>query len=87
VEGGLPFVTFIDPDKMVSMPEIDFGEELSLLRTIKEVRDARKWITVFLGEFVESPEVDTKSEGPIFLLDKKDRSTTRRSSGADKSIG
>jgi hypothetical protein len=37
VECGLPFITFIDPDKMVSMLEIDFGEEPSLLRTIKEV--------------------------------------------------
>jgi hypothetical protein len=46
----------IDLDKMVSMLEINFGEESSLLRTIKEVRDARKWIVVFLGEFVESPE-------------------------------
>jgi hypothetical protein len=72
---------------MVSMPEIDFGEESSLLRTIEEVGDAREWVTVFLGDFVESPEVDTKSEGPIFLLDEKDQSTTRRSSGTDKSIG
>ena len=47
-EGSLPFVPFMDPDKVVCMPEIDLREESGLTRAIQEVGDARKWISVFL---------------------------------------
>ena len=68
MEGGISLITFLNPDKVVSMPEINFGEESGPARTIKEVRDARKQVTVFLHDFVEAPEIDTKSQGTIFLL-------------------
>ena len=29
MEGSFPLVTFLNPDKVVSVPEINFGEELS----------------------------------------------------------
>ena len=32
-EGGFPFVPFVDPDKMVCMPEIDLSKESGLLES------------------------------------------------------
>ena len=54
---------------MVCMPEIDLREESGLTRAIQEVGDAREWVTVFLRDSIEAPEVDAKSQGAIFLLD------------------
>ena len=51
------------------MPEIDLREESGLMRAIQEVGDAREWISVFLCDSIEAPEVDTKSQGAVFLLD------------------
>ena len=68
-EGGLPFVPFVDLDKMVCVLEIDLSKESGLPRAIQEVGDARKWVTVFLRDSVEAPKVDTKLKGAILLLD------------------
>ena len=68
-EGSLPFVPFMDPDKVVCVPEIDLCEKSGLMRAIQEVGDAREWITVFLRDSIEAPEVDTKLQGAILLLD------------------
>ena len=92
-------------DKMVSLPEVNFGKELSLLRTILsllgtilsllgtilsllgtilsllgtilsllgtilEIRDAGKWVMVFLYDSVKALEINTKPKGALFLLDK-----------------
>ena len=68
-EGGLPFVPFVDLDKMVCVPEIDLSKELGLPWAIKEVRDVGKWVTVFLRDSVEAPKVNTKLKGAILFLD------------------
>ena len=68
-EGSLPFVSFMDADKVVCMPEIDLCKKLGLMRAIQEVGDAREWVLVFLHDSIEAPEVDAKSQGAIFLLD------------------
>ena len=68
-EGSLPFVPFMDPDKVVCVLEIDLREESGLTRAIREVGDARKWVSVFLCDLIEALEVDAKSQGAIFLLD------------------
>ena len=68
-EGSLPFVPFMDPDKVVCVPEIDLRKKSGLTRAIQEVRDAREWVLVFLRDLIEAPEIYTKSQGAIFLLD------------------
>ena len=60
-EGSLPFVPFMDLDKVVCMPEVDLCEESGLTRAIQEVGDAREWLSVFLCDSIEAPEVDTWS--------------------------
>ena len=69
MEGSLPFISFMDLDKVVCMPEISLREKSGLMRAVQEVRDAREWISVFLRDSVEAPEVDTKLQGAVLLLD------------------
>ena len=68
-EGSLPVVPFLDLDKVVCLLEINLRKESGLTRAIQEVGDAWKWVSVFLCDLIEAPEVDTKSQGAIFLLD------------------
>ena len=44
------------------MLEVDFGEYSSLPRAVEEVGDAGEWIAVFLRDFVQSSEIDAKTE-------------------------
>ena len=69
MEGGFLLVTFLNPDKVISVSEINFSEELGPVMTIKEVGDTGQWVVVLLCDFVEAPEVDTKPERTIFFLD------------------
>ena len=68
-EGRLPFIPFVDPDKMVCVPEIDLSKELGFPRAIQEVGDAGKWVMVFLCNSVEAPIINTESKGAILFLD------------------
>ncbi|KIK72544.1 hypothetical protein PAXRUDRAFT_180477, partial [Paxillus rubicundulus Ve08.2h10] len=61
-EGGLPFVSRRDVDKMVGVPEINLDIDFTTARGVEQVGDEWEWVAVFLCDFVESSEVDTKSE-------------------------
>ena len=74
MERGLPFVAFTDPDKMVGMLEIDFGEVMSFLWTIQEIGDLGERISVFLCNLVQATEIDAEVEGAILFPDKEYRS-------------
>ena len=41
----------------------------ALQRIVKEIRDAREQVTIFLNDFVEALEIDTKPKRTILLLD------------------
>ena len=62
VEGDFPFVTFTDSNKVVGMLQVNFGIHRGLLQAVKEVRDMRKQILVFLGNFIEHSKVSTETE-------------------------
>ena len=68
MEGSLPFVPFMDPDK-VCVPEIDLSKELGLPRAIQEVGGAWERVMVFLRDSTEAPKVNTELQGAILLLD------------------
>ena len=85
-EHSFPFVTFMDLDKVIGMPEINFGEVMSFLQTVQEIRDSGERILVFLCNLVQATEINAEAEGAILLLDKEYRSSTRRSSQTDETI-
>ena len=70
---------------MVHMLEINFGIDTRFPGSIKEVGNQGEWITVFDGDLVESTEINAESKTTIFLLDKEDRCSMRRTRRADHS--
>src|SRR5882672_3469392 len=86
-ECSLPFISSRNPDKMIHMPEVDFGVDSCFSGCVQEVGNERKWISVLLGNSVEASEVDAKSERAVFFLDEKDRSSMGRAGGTDEPCG
>ena len=66
-EGGFPFVTFTDLNEVVGVSEINFGEYLSLSRTVKEVSHSGEQVAILLCNLLEPSEVDAKSKRAIFF--------------------
>jgi hypothetical protein len=83
-EGGLPFFTFCDSNKVIGVTKVDFGVGVGFPRGVKEVGDEGKGILVFLGDLVEPTVVHTQSETSIFFPHKEDRSSMRRIGGSDE---
>ena len=67
LEGGFPFVTFMDSNEMLGMLEINFGEYPSLLRTVKEVSHLGEWVMILLHNFVEPLEVNAKLKRAVLF--------------------
>ena len=70
-ESSLPFVTFGNADKMISVSEIKGSIDTSFASCIEEVGNERKWIASFLCDFVECSKIDAESGGAILLSDKE----------------
>jgi hypothetical protein len=52
-EGGLPFFTFCNANKVIGMTKVDFGVGVGFPQGIEEIRDKGKGISVFLGDLIE----------------------------------
>ena len=59
LESGFLFVTRTNAEIIVGSSEVDFGEDPRATETIEDIRDERKWITVFHGYSVEAAPIDT----------------------------
>ena len=70
---------------MIGMLEIDFGEVMSFLWTIQEIRDSGEQILVFLHNLVQATEIDAEAEGAI-LPDEEYWSSARILSWMDETI-
>jgi hypothetical protein len=84
VEGGLPFFTFCDANKVIGVTKVNFRVGAGFLRGVEEVGDEGKGISVFLGDLVEPTVVHTQSETSIFFPHEEDRSSMRRVGGSDE---
>jgi len=47
---------------MVDMLEVNMGEQSCFMWTVQEIRYPWEWVTVFLCDFIEAAEIDTKPE-------------------------
>src|SRR5438034_9137310 len=61
-ECSFPLVACGDADQVVGMVEIYFGIDACLSGCIKKVGGERKWVSVLLGDCVETPEGNAESE-------------------------
>ena len=84
VEGSLPFFTFCDANKVVSVMKVDFGVGAGFPWGVEEVRDEGKGISVFLGNLVEPAVVHAQSEASIFFPHKEDHGSVQRVGGSDE---
>lgn len=46
-ECSFPLISFADPDKVVSMEQVQFGEDIGSMERGKSRADKRQWILVF----------------------------------------
>ena len=83
-KSSLPFITFSNADKVISMSEIKGSVDMCFASSIKEVRDERKRIAVLLGDFVKTSKIHTESERAIFFVDEKYRGTMRGAGVSDE---
>lgn len=86
-EHGFPFITFADADKVVSMVEVNLGIDLGTARRVKKVGNEQKGVTVFLGDLVETSEVDTEMKRTIFFTNKDNGGSMGGGRRMDDTIG
>ena len=66
----LPFMTFLNPYLMISIPQIYFCEYFCRIEAIQHFRDEGKGIPVFHRHRVELPIVDHEAQLPVVPFDK-----------------
>ena len=49
------------------MTEVQFSINACLSRSVKEIQNQRKWITILLHDSIQSPIINTKTEASILL--------------------
>ena len=84
LEGSLPFFTFCNANKVVSVMKVDFGVGAGFPRGVEEVGDERKGVSVFLGDLVEPAVVHAQSKASVFFPHEEDRSSMRRIGGPNE---
>jgi hypothetical protein len=85
-EGGLPFFTFCNANKVIGMTKVDFRVGVGFPQGVEEVGDEGKGISVFLGDLVEPMVVHTQLETSVFFPHEEDRSSMRRVGGSDETV-
>ena len=74
-------------NKVVGVSEVKRSVDMSLSSSLEKVRDERKWMLIFLQDFVEAAEIDTEAEGAILFADEENGGTMWRGGGSDKTTG
>ena len=70
MEGCLPFITFCNVDKMISMTEIKGHIDVGFTRRGKKVRNEWEQITILHGNPVKPLEIYTEMECSVVFMDK-----------------
>src|SRR6202035_568387 len=84
-ECRLPFIPNLHADIVKAPTDIKFGEVLSPLELVDELRDEGEWVLVFHCDVIEGSIVLDQSKRAIFLFDEEDRRCHRRLGWSDTS--
>src|ERR1700722_13526419 len=71
-EGRFPFVTFLDPDIVISPANVELRENLRVFDLIYEFRDQGEGVTILHGQGVELPVILDRSKVTRLLLDEEE---------------
>ena len=85
-EGGLPFITILDPDIVISPAEIHVGEQFSSLQFLGQLPDKRERVVVFDRMFIKIAIVLYHPFLSILFRDKEHRGGLRRFPRSDISF-
>ena len=85
-EGGLPLVSFLDLNIVISRPDIHLGEDRCSFKLVNKVRDQRKGVDIFDSVFVQVMIILTRAEGAILLSYKEEWGCLRQLGGSDFSF-
>ena len=66
-ERRFPFVAFMNVNQMVCMFEVDLGINARFPGRVEEIRYERKRVSILFRDFIQTAEIDAKSELSIFL--------------------
>ena len=69
------------------MSEVEHSVDVSFSGGLEKIRDERKWIPIFLCDFVMTTEIDAEAEGAILFMNEKNGGTMWRGGGSDKTTG
>ena len=57
------------------MSEVEHSVDVSFSSGLEKVGDERKWILIFLRDFVKTMEINAEVEGAILFTDEENRGT------------
>ena len=69
------------------MSEVERSVDASLSGRLEKVGDERKWIPIFLHDFVKTTEIDAEVEEAILFTNEKNGGIMWRGGGSDKTTG
>ena len=75
MEGGFPFIAFVDLDIVVTPADIKLCEVVSTFEMVNEAINEGERISIFPSDEIECMIVLDEPELPVFLLHKEDRGT------------
>ena len=75
VEGRLPFVTFLNPHKVLGIPEVQLGKDRRSLQEVKRSVHQRQRVAVAHRHAVDSPVIDAGHQGAVLLPYKEEPCT------------
>ena len=70
-ESRLPLVTLFDSDPIVGVLHVNLREVITSTHTVQDLANQRQRMSILNRDLVQTPVVDTQSEGPILLGDKQ----------------
>ena len=76
-EGGLPLVSFLDLNIVISRPDIHLGEDRCSFKLVNEVGDQGKGVSIFDSMLVQVAIVLTRAKGAILFSYKEERCSLR----------
>jgi hypothetical protein len=80
LKGSFPLISFLNSDLVISIKEIKFAENLSIIKLVKKLTNQRNRIAILHHDGIETLVINTKSQGTI-LFGHKDHWYTCRAHG------
>jgi hypothetical protein len=71
LEGSLMDILLVNPDVVVTIFQVQLGEELSTSQTVPHLANNKQGSLHFFRDFIQSPVINTKTQGPSAFLAKR----------------